>query len=349
MADEERSSSRGSVLKLLKENEKLQGNNNIPILLERLANNRIEKLEPKLDLKHGFKYPEAEEILQLPPEDTKDILDELAKIGVLDKEFKDKLVKCPICDSLSVATRHHCPYCDSLQIDREKLIEHLVCGNIDMEAKYRKNDELICPKCHLPLRSKGIDYRRVGAWYDCQECKRRFDTPKIRHHCLDCGAIFTVREAELSDAYTYTMNKDAQAEFKRSHTLIKALKKALEEKDYKVLIPGIVEGESGNTHTFSLYASKGDDSIALEIEALNDYIDETEVMALVAKILDVKPKRPILMVSNIRDREKNLAKRYNIETIQGDTVEELVQKFNLLITPPQSHGSKADGEEDSKT
>jgi len=175
-------------------------------LLERLLDGRITKIVPEYDpeSEEGYSYPEIDAILETSSKETIRILDELYKEGILKRKFYDKIFSCKECGSFKVKPSPQCPMCKSLNISKNRAIEHLECGHVDLEKNFRTEKGLVCPKCGKELKQIGVDYSRVGTLYECQDCKERFSEPTNMLRCMKCGTVFPQEEAGEKNIYVYT-------------------------------------------------------------------------------------------------------------------------------------------------
>jgi len=107
---------------------------------------------------------------------------------------------------------------------------------------------------------------------------------------------------------------------------------AFEKKGWSVSAPGEVKGISGVAHNFSAVASinKGGISrfIAVDIIAQTSKIDVAPVIALFAKIMDVKPNDAFLLsIPGLDESASKLANTYRIRTIEGKDLGEVISKL----------------------
>jgi len=187
------------------------------------------------------------------------ILAELYNAGFLSRELYDKVVCCPSCGSANVSTRYSFPYCESFEIVKSSLIEHVKCGYMDVEEKFRFEDKLVCPKCHGELTEPDVNYRRVGVWCTCRGCGKSFDMPVAGHFCRECRHVFLFEDAVFKEAYVYRLNEAVKTEFLVG-AITAPFKRIFEEKGFKVETPGFLEGKSGVKHIFDILAYREESS-----------------------------------------------------------------------------------------
>jgi len=317
------------------EKDALLNDTKVLLLLSNLIKNSSQELYPEIDPNYGIKYPQAEKVLGESSENIKSLINKLVKHGILLKKFNEKILSCPNCYSINVTTHYHCPFCNSINIEKEVLIEHVLCGNIDSKTNYEKNKKLICPKCKKELKEPNVDYRIIGSWFECNSCNKKFDEPNLIHFCRNCKKDFRIEEIDLIDVFSYKLNEELKSEIEEK-LMITPIKKALEELSYKVEVPGILQGSSGASHTFNLVASKikenKEKTIALDISLSTSTVSEQSVITLFAKIFDTHPSESFLIVMpTLSEKGKKLAELYGVKVIEGKNVEEIINKLKLLL------------------
>jgi len=141
-----------------------------------------------------------------------------------------------------------------IDIERKTLLEHTACGNIDSVDNFLVEGGLLCPKCNKELLEAGVDYQKLGAWFQCSQCGKRSDMPSPIHRCRNCGRIFTIRDTGFVNIYAYRLGSEAEEEFKRSYLIMKPIGVVLEDFQFKVEMPGQIAGRSGTLHRFDAVA-----------------------------------------------------------------------------------------------
>jgi predicted RNA-binding Zn-ribbon protein involved in translation (DUF1610 family) len=118
-----------------------------------LLSGKISRLNPEigLQLKDGFSYREADDILGTSSRATSLVLESLAKEGILGKEDFEKILLSPG-GSVQLIPVERCPKCDSAQLTRGKMIEHFNCGHVGLEEEFIKGLKHVCPKCGKELK-----------------------------------------------------------------------------------------------------------------------------------------------------------------------------------------------------
>nr|MDO8083002.1 AsnC family transcriptional regulator [Candidatus Freyarchaeota archaeon] len=154
----------------------------------------------------GFRYPEAEKILEMSSLEAFELLNRLSPLNVIFKNVVDVMLICPECKSFDIHLRLTCPKCESGNTNRKTVVEHFECGRIDLREKFGKETMLFCPKCNKKLRSEGEDYK-VTVTNMCESCGAFFSQPVKRMHCFNCGSEFKVDEAQRQEVYSFRFNK----------------------------------------------------------------------------------------------------------------------------------------------
>jgi len=292
-------------------------------------------LKPVFDTQYGYTYPLVEEVIGEPFQADK-FLNELSEADILKRELHEQVIQCPNCKSSNVSIRYRCPSCGSFNIQKSSLIEHLSCGYMDIEERFKKEHELECPRCGKKLGKPNVDYKKAGVWCTCAQCNKKFDIPVPSHHCRNCQRDFSFEDALYKDVYSYRLSEDAMKEALSSN-LVVTTAELLESYGFKVESPGLLQGKSGMPHTFDIIAqSRNADQniIAIDLATSTDNIvPEQHIAAIFAKTYDVASCEPLLIaVPKLDENGKRLAKVYNIKVIEATSQEETRTALKALIT-----------------
>jgi hypothetical protein len=300
-------------------------------------NTDLNVIYPIFDVKYGYRYPVVEEIVGGPPSD-EEFLATLFKAGVLKRELYDKVIYCPNCGSPNVSTRYCCPHCKSFDVERSSLMEHLRCGYIDTEDKFKTGKKLVCPRCHVELTKKDIDYVQAGVWCTCNECGKSFDVPVPYHFCRECRRSFPFEKTVIRNAYSYTLNHDAIKEASLDWTIIAPIREFLEERGFKVENPGFLEGKSGVKHMFDIVArGKGTARhiiiIQLATSLTDEPVSEQSMIEMFAKVYDsASDKAFLIAIPKINETGKRLANLYKIGLIEAKDGDEALTALKTSIS-----------------
>lgn len=293
-------------------------------------------LKPTLDPELGVRYPEAERITGDDAATVRKWLGELVSCGILEGRFVNKLILCPKCNSSDTPTHYCCPYCKSIDIDKKALFEHLACGVIDKDDNFRKDGQLVCPRCSRQLNQLGITHKAVGTWFFCRSCQKPFDKPQSFHVCSKCRHFFVVEDAILADVFAYKLSKEAQSQLKSGGLFLKPLKDVLDSLGYEVAIGGVLQGASGTAHRFDLVGTRENgpvkETVAVDVVASDGLVDASSVTAMFAKRYDTNPDKAVLVaIPAILESGKKLAAMYKITLIEAGSAPEAVEKLRLNL------------------
>lgn len=292
----------------------------VQLLLSKFVKREIVELTPSFDLDQTVRYPEVEQMVDGDPGVAKTLVQKLWDAGIFRRKLAEKVIVCPSCLSPNVSNDYVCPNCNSIDIDRKTLLEHSECGNIDNADNFLVEGGLLCPKCNKELVEAGVDYQKLGAWFQCTQCGKRTDMPSPIHRCRNCGHTFTIRDTGFVTLYAYRLGTEAEEEFKRSFMVMTPIGLVFEEYQYKVEMPGLVLGRSGANHRFDVVATKGaSEVVVLDLIASEKAIDEVPVAAMYAKIFDVTPAQSLLVaIPSLSEKAKRLANLYRITIIEAE-------------------------------
>jgi len=315
---------------------KLYKDHNVQLLISKFVSGELSKLTPVYDSKYGYRYPVVDAILG-DPSRTEEFLQGLFEAEVLKRELYDKIVYCPSCDAANVSMHYCCPHCKSFDVRKSALIEHIQCGYIDTEEKFRKDDKLVCPRCRKELSKPDVDYHKAGVWCTCNECGKSFDIPVPAHFCRDCRRKFTFEEALYKDAYSYSLTPEAVKEATLGWILIAPIREFLESRGFKVESPGFLKGKSGASHMFDIAASptgvKRNITVIDLATSTDDIVSEQPVIAMFAKIYDVSPDKACLVaIPRMSENGKKLAGLYKIELVEAKDQKEVIKALENVCT-----------------
>jgi len=304
-------------------------------LLSKFMSGELSKLEPVYDPKYGYTYPVAEKIVG-DAVGANNFLTQLFDVGVLKRELFDKFVRCLHCGSANISVHYCCPYCKSFKIDKSSLVEHVPCGYIDAEERFKKQGKLVCPRCHKELTKFDVDYIKAGAWCVCGECGKSFDIPVVSHFCRNCHRDFTFEEALYKDVYSYSLSEDVMQEAALSWTLVAPIKEFMESNGFKVESPGFLKGKSGTTHMFDVTASRGgkdQNIIVIDLaSSTGEAVPEQTVIAMFAKVYDSAPNRACLVaIPKMSKDGKRLAELYKIKLVEAKDYKEAIENLKACM------------------
>ena len=294
----------------------------VQLLLSKFLRAETVELVPDFDLNHTVRYHEIEDLMDGDTAAAKQLVEKLWDAGIFKRKFHEKILVCPSCLSANVSADYVCPNCNSIDIERKTLLEHLECGTIDSIDNFLLEGGLVCPKCNKELIEAGVDYQKLGSWFECGQCNKRSDMPNPIHRCRNCGHIFTIKDAGFVNIYAYRLSGEAEDEFKRTYIVMKPIGAVFEEYQYRIEMPSQISGRSGALHRFDLVASKGSDVIVLNLLASDKNIGEAPVATMYASIFDVAPSQSIIVaIPGLNDKAKKIASLYRITVIEASDSE----------------------------
>lgn len=297
------------------------------------------ELVPAFEPSMGFFYPDIVKNCGITAKESVEISQKIISLGLGTKVYHDQVLKCQTCVADQVSVRFHCPFCNSTEIDKELLIEHVADGVMALLSSFKKKEgKLVCPGCGKTLDQEGKDYRNVGIWYGCLSCKKQFDTPKVKYVCRTCNKDIDIQDVLISAVYRVVIKKEVIDELSTRLLICKPVSDALAEAKLTPSMPGILEGKSGISHTFGIMGvSKNKKVVAIDLAISKSKINEGPILAMSAKVMDTNPtKAVIIAVPGLQDNARKVAGIYNIQVIEGDTVEEATNQLRkLLASDPQ--------------
>jgi len=305
------------------------------LILSKFLSGELTKLDPVYDSTYGYRYPIIESIIG-DSSATDEFLTHLYEIGILKRQTFDKMIYCPRCNSANVSIRYCCPYCKSFNIKKSALIEHIPCGYIDTEDRFKKEDKLVCPRCHSELNKPDVNYRRAGVWCSCNDCGKSFDIAVPSHFCRVCSESFTFDDAVYRDVYSYSLNEEIMKEVGMGYILVAPIRDFLQSRGFTVESPGFLKGKSGASHMFDVAASSGDitrNIIVIDLASSTDEsVSEQSIIAMFAKVYDVSPDKACLIaIPKMSESGRKLAELYNIQLIEAKDQKEAIKALETCV------------------
>jgi len=313
-------------------NERMQN------LLKAMKDGKLKVIEPVVKFNGGIKYAKLEKFFD-SPEDAKAALIVLSETGLLTWDIVDNVVVCPRCQSHKLLLRSRCPSCGSPKLIRGAMIEHLSCGHIDFEERFKGEEGLICPQCKKPLDTLGVDYRTYSFLYRCMNCGGVFTTPKIEYLC-DKGHEFDEREMAIQSIKAYRLNPKKEDLLKRVTISLEKIFQPILKGGWHVELPAKVNGATGAEHEFSFALWSGKDGgkgktppdIVGTMHMSDQDATATDVLAFWAKAVDARAKHRVMMtLSGLDEHGRLLAENYGINIVSGKEPSELQEKTKSLL------------------
>jgi len=285
-----------------------------------------------------IRYPDLDSIFSGRPEDAEVWLRKMIDAQILVADLVDKTPACPECGSHQLSTRYVCPKCFSYDIARSFLYEHLKCGKVASDDTFKKGDQLICPKCQTVLHNYGVEYRAVGAWYQCNNCKESFNAPSLTHVCRPKHHQFTTDRTRLVPVYQYRLNPKALSQIRREVLVYSDAVSMLEDLGFTVAAPQTIVGKSGQGHPFDIVVTVkgrwgGAKTVAIDFLSSDQMLPADSVRAFSTKVRDAKPSESYLVaVPGLTDEAKALAGKMKVTFVEGPTLKEAASALTGLST-----------------
>lgn len=291
-----------------------------------------------LNLKDGFSYREADDIMDTSGKTTSLILESLAKEGVLLRENFENIMLSPS-GSFQLIPVERCPNCDSSYLSQGKMIEHFSCGHVGLEAEFISGMRHVCPKCNKELKLIGTDYRNPGLRYTCHSCQGIFPLPTIKYRCLRTGEVFNLEELRHTWLYAYRLNEARRKRLEFELEPKTMFIDYLHSLGYDVQESVKLQGKSGATHTIDLLASL-DDPIAKHTVAIGVLAapqDEEEVtidtlFSFDSKIYDIGINHKIVLaVPKLSSEAAKFAERQGVRVYGIEEMGSLLSGQNATL------------------
>ena len=181
-------------------------------LLRNLLDDGVYRIAPIFDTESPFAYtyPALTKYVDMPPDKTVDLLDDLASRAILERKVLDKVHLCPSCMRYNINFREVCPSCGQPDIDVQEMIHHFACGHVGPIMQFQHGLRLICPKCHAELRHIGLDYEKPAETFLCRPNSHIFADPEVEATCIACGGKFKPKDLIDRNIYAYELTGRAE-------------------------------------------------------------------------------------------------------------------------------------------
>jgi hypothetical protein len=265
-----------------------------------------------------------------------DVLRTLQVLGIVKEEPFDYIRKCSRCDHHGMVVKVACPACASTNTDQGKVIEHLPCGNIDLESRFATTEGgLVCRKCKKKLKAIGVDYVKPGSYCACLSCKTLSPEGRMQFICLNCGSSLARDEMKLEPLAAYSVDQEAVAKYldKSGFQFHLSVVDALRSRGVKAAPRAVVIGTSQVQHTFDIVGYVGDEiepAVAVEIEKSGGPVDSESLLNFLARCLDAKVgKKVFIGVQGFSEEARKLADAHGIEIIEstGTDVQQIADRI----------------------
>ena len=303
-------------------------------LLEKLTKGEVNELIPVFDPKSAkcVAYPFADEILGQANRFTLQLLEDLSRLGYLNKKFYDKILFCPVCNSTDLQYTTDCPKCGSGYILRTLVYEHTSCGFIGTEKEFKNEVGHTCPKCHRELNLIGSDYNSPGYYYKCYNCGELSVSPVEKWCCRQCSTVFKKEEIREVCLFSYSISSEKREKIQAERIPKDRIAELLTRDGYDVESSIKVTGRSGAEHEIDLMATKRsgpfEHRIVVGFASAEHEVDSEEVIKLYAKAYYVNAQDIIMIaVPKLSPDASHFARHYRIKVFEGADLERVETDF----------------------
>ena len=263
---------------------------------------------------------------------TLDDVKPLEELALASRKVIDRVLRCPKCDYRGLEVKLLCPNCGSTNIERVRIIQHRICGYIDLEINFRRDGQMICPHCHSPILSEN-DYRVLGTLYYCYNCRTRFHEPDVMLVCNRCGARFRPAEGAYRPVYGLELTEKARRLIRDAHDFRVALYKLLEERGVEYTCEASLTGSSGVTYELDFYIPGV--KLGIDIEPRIASHNDAVYFALKARDLNMAGHLDMLVVVTREATKESisiLTSSPHITLLLGETPSKLTRLVSDILS-----------------
>jgi uncharacterized protein YejL (UPF0352 family) len=234
------------------------------------------------------------------------------------------------------------------------VIEHLNCGNIDLESNFLSSEGggLICRKCNKRLKAIGVDYVKPGSYCICLSCNKLSPEGRAQPICLNCARSLAADELKVEPLFAYVVEPQGLSKYldKSDRELQNSIAGALEKLGVKASVDAAVMGSSQVEHKFDIVAYQTDSQdpvVAADIVKSESPVGPEAVLNFFARCADAKmPKKILIGVPQVTEEAKKLADSYGIAVLESDGTdpEELAGLIVGHVVGEQSAGPVEQGQ-----
>lgn len=287
------------------------------------------EIAPVFDLEFGYRYPDVEEGLRKEPKESREFLERMTQVGILERKLHSMELRCPKCNGPNIDTNYVCPFCKSIDVKRDALIEHLACGYIDVLTNFKSDGGYICPKCHSKLELG--NYRLAGSWYACSSCGKRVEFPTPQHKCRSCETVFNLDGAIYERVYIYSLSKISRDDISHGILLRSAIMERATAVGYEVKAPYLIKGNSGVEHTFDMLLLKQDTKRAVDIILSDSPISQIEIIKEYTKVIDTGAILYLIAIPELSGDAKKLAVFYKMNVVESASAQRALESLNVFL------------------
>lgn len=291
------------------------------------------EITPQIKLEHGIEYPKMKKF----PE-WQEKIRKLIELGLVEEKIADRVIECPYCGKIHVSARFKCPSCGSINMIKTEIIQHVTCGFVDTKLKFLRQpkkeseEQLVCPNCKVILREEGVDYRVLGEIFECIDCGRRADRPKIHFICRECGKEFSILTAKYRAVYMYRTT-DYGIKLLKSGDLIRNLiLLSLLSKGFQVEKNATLKGISGVSHRFDIVVKADQSLIGVDYRPIaSAELQITDLLAHIAKFMDFPDIKYIYVTDSSSESIRKVASSQGVNLVSGKSITEILNQILALV------------------
>jgi len=294
-------------------------------LFELLIERELPALEPVFAPRRDgwVSYPLVEEHLEVDADYAARLLEDLHRLGYLDRQFADKVHFCPACNSQDLRLVAHCPKCHSANLVRRRMLEHKNCGYVGPEEDFAGAESRRCPKCRVELVLIGSDYASAGMRYVCAGCRCVPDQLEERWTCRSCGRSYDKMDVRELVLERYAVNQVQLSKLRVERIPKAKVHEFLTREGYEVQESVHATGKSGAEHEVDLLATKQsgplEHKVVVGFASAEKAVDSEEVIKLYAKAYDLDAQDIILVASpRLNEDAQQFARHYRIRVFDAD-------------------------------
>ncbi|MEZ0345787.1 MAG: hypothetical protein ABWK01_04490 [Infirmifilum sp.] len=280
----------------------------------------LSRIAPEYSTDLGYFYPEVFRVAVKYKVRETDILEDLSRLGALEKEYFDSIILCPRCGSHHVSPKLKCPTCGSERLRKEITLSHVKCGAVNVVERI---PGALCKKCGEPLDKNNTVV--IGTLYYCQNCGSRFEIPLPSFKCNACGATFDHKEAEYVTIHAYRVNAE-QASSLTKQLAIESIELVAQNAGLTAAHQTRASGHSGLEYKVDLSLSDGKKTVLLDVIGHGPDAPSDALLAS-AKAGDLSPDTySVIAPKDVADKLKTTAR---VETYRD--ADELKEKVGRII------------------
>jgi len=165
-----------------------EGETNIAFKVLRYIASRNMEIQPvpSVHTINGHIFPPLQPLFPKPDTGVLETLEYLETQKLLAGTFINHAYTCTHCGCAFLNFFETCPDCGSNDLSTDELIHHFKCAYVGELSEFRRDDNLICPKCDKLLKHIGVDYDKTSIVYHCNQCSNVFQEPGIMTACYNC-------------------------------------------------------------------------------------------------------------------------------------------------------------------